>query len=287
MGIENRDYARGPSPRSAGWSGGGGGSVFSTLLVANIVVYLLQNGMSQTTMWLDLNLADIERFELWRLLTYGFCHSLADPMHLAFNMFVLWMFGRFVEPLLGSREYVLFYLAGILVSGLGHLLYQAVSGSPDGAIGASGGVNAVVFLAALTYPQMKVLVFFVIPMPLITMAVLFALVDALGMLGGGSGIANAAHLAGAAFGAAYQHYHWRILPTWRRLEEKIRFRRKSMGRRSFRVVRPEEPAEDMTSSLEEQVDAILDKIHREGEASLSDRERQILKDASQRYRNRT
>jgi DNA-binding CsgD family transcriptional regulator len=38
--------------------------------------------------------------------------------------------------------------------------------------------------------------------------------------------------------------------------------------------------------MDEQVDAILAKIHEHGEASLTDRERTILKQASERYKQR-
>jgi hypothetical protein len=102
-----------------------------------------------------------------------------------------------------------------------------------------------------------------------------------GALQGGSDVAHVAHLGGAAFGVAYKYFGWRILRPWPAL-----FGRGSrswgapLNRPKVRIYEPN------PENLDEQVDAILDKIHREGEASLTDRERSILKDASRRYKNR-
>ena len=47
--------------------------------------------------------------EIWRLFTYQFLH--AGPMHLLFNMWALYFFGRAVEDAMGPRRYLAFYLA--------------------------------------------------------------------------------------------------------------------------------------------------------------------------------
>lgn len=216
---------------------------------------------------------------LWQLITYGFLH--AGLSHLAFNMFALWMFGRAVEPILGSREFLAFYLVGIAISGAGHVLFSAIQNSPAGAVGASGGVLAVVFLTAATFPRMKVYVMLVLPMDLWVMAVIFAVVDVLGMLNPGSGVAHAAHLGGAAFGLAYKYNNWRLIPLWQRMTGWAsgirRRRRKNPNVRIFQP--PKEPDSD-------QVDRLLAKIHEQGEASLTDEEREFLIEASRRMKPR-
>src|SRR5207237_381134 len=73
--------------------------------------------------------------ELWRLLTYGFCH--VNTSHIFFNMFSLWLFGKYVEPIYGAREFLAFYLVGILISGLAFLGFDAAHAVPHGTIGAS------------------------------------------------------------------------------------------------------------------------------------------------------
>ncbi|MEX0701407.1 MAG: rhomboid family intramembrane serine protease [Planctomycetales bacterium] len=223
-----------------------------------------------------LAVAPIRFWELgWRLVTYGFCH--ASLMHIAFNMFVLWMFGRAVEPILGSREFLAFYLAGVVVSGLCHLIVQALSPVP--VLGASGGVMAVVFLTAMYYPRMTVLLMFVIPIELRWLAVLYAVLDVAGAFSETSGVAHAAHLGGAAFGVAYKYFGWRLMPFWDSLAARLRARRPASHPR----VRIHRPSAD---EIRERVDELLDKIHRHGEASLTDAEREFLREASREYRNR-
>ncbi len=161
MGIENRDYVRRGSGGNYGRGFGNPGDnwAINFLLIANVAVFILQNmDLGGVTDALELSLWDIQHFQIWRLVTYGFCHG--GIWHIAINMYVLWMFGRLVEPIYGSREFLAFYLVGIVISGLCHIGIQLVDGSLNPVIGASGGVNAVVFLCAMLYPRMTVLFMF-------------------------------------------------------------------------------------------------------------------------------
>ncbi len=298
MGLENRDYARGNTGGGGGFGGygyAGDNWAIKYLLVANIAVFLLQQFSKQQVVvngfmvmddrlsnWLSLSLADIMHLELWRLVTYGFCH--ANFQHIFFNMFVLWMFGRLVEPIYGSKEFLAFYLTGIVISGLCHIGLQLVDGSIAGVVGASGGVNAVVFLCAMIYPRMTVLFMFIIPIEFRFLAVGYALIDLFGVLGGSqSVVAHAAHLGGAAFGVAYKYYGWRILPLFN-FRKWNRPRRPPRANPDIHAYRP--PEKPQSSNLDSRVDEILIKIQQHGEASLTDEERQILTDASNKYKNR-
>jgi membrane associated rhomboid family serine protease len=64
------------------------------------------------------------------LLTYGFLHSTEDIAHILINMLVLFMFGREVEARYGKREFLLFYLVGIIAAGTG-LVAQRVRGQHE------------------------------------------------------------------------------------------------------------------------------------------------------------
>jgi membrane associated rhomboid family serine protease len=219
---------------------------------------------------------------VWRLLTSGFCHGSFN--HILFNLFVLWMFGRAVESILGSREFLVFYLTGVVISGIGHLLFSVITRDPTGALGASGGVMAVVFLTAMTFPKMKVYVMFVIPMDLWVMAVIYAVVDTLGLLGSGSNVAHAAHLGGAAFGVAYKYYNWRLIPLWYGLLGRTSGWKRPRRNPNVRIFQPTVQSPD--EPIDDQVDAILEKIHQQGEASLTDEEREVLKEASRRLKKK-
>ena len=89
-----------------------------------------------------------------------------------------------------------------------------------------------------------------------------------------STIAGEAHLAGAAFAAAYFYYGWNLeafdWSHWLRPRSKLRVHR---------------PRDDF-QALQEQADLILEKISREGEASLTRRERKKLEQLSREIRYR-
>ena len=284
MGIENRDYIRDHRPR--GFVGGpsSGFSAIKFLLIANGVVFLLQNiPQLAVTEWLSLSLRDISSFQIQRLVTYGFCHG--NLMHILFNMYVLWMFGRAVEPIYNSREFLAFFLTGVVTSGVVHLAIESAQDGHSLVIGASGGVMAVVFLTAMHYPRMTVLLFFVFPIQLRWLAVMYAVADVMGMAEGTSNVAHAAHLGGAAFGMAYHHYHWRIMPYVDGLLRLSQWR-PWRARPRVKIYRPAAPQRD-AKEIERQVNTLLDKIRDHGEASLTDKEREILTEASKWYKNRT
>lgn len=225
---------------------------------------------------------------VWRIVTYGFCHG--NFQHILFNMLVLFFFGRNIEPIYGSKEFLLFFLGGVVVAGIGHLLLQSVMGQNIAAVGASGGVMAVVFLTAMIFPREKVLLMFVIPIELRFLAIGYAVFDLLGVFNPGSGVAHAAHLFGAAFGVAYKYYDWRILGFWTSLRGRFRSFKRTRRGKNVRLYEPEEPAavEQPTprTDLSHRVDELLEKISREGEASLTDSEREDLAEASRRLRER-
>jgi len=132
----------------------------------------------------------------WTLLTSAFGHF--DANHLLFNMFGLWVFGRAVLQAYGPRHLVALYLAGGIVASMFHMV---LSVSPM--LGASGAVLALSVVFALTYPHRKLLLWFVLPIPAYLAVGAFVVLDVLGLVGPGDGIAHAAHLGGAALGAAY------------------------------------------------------------------------------------
>ena len=86
------------------------------------------------------------QLELWQFVSYAFLH--AGFMHIAGNMFFLYLFGNNVNDKLGNVGYLAFYLAGAVFSGIGHVL---LSGSS--VLGASGAVAAVTGAYLVLFPQ--------------------------------------------------------------------------------------------------------------------------------------
>jgi membrane associated rhomboid family serine protease len=85
--------------------------------------------------------------EWWRLVTGAFLH--AGPLHLAMNMFLLWLLAKELEPALGHLNFALCYGVSVLGGALGVVLL-----SPnDPTLGASGGVFGL--MGALVVLQLR------------------------------------------------------------------------------------------------------------------------------------
>src|SRR5918911_4209442 len=81
--------------------------------------------------------------EYWRLVTGGFLH--AGLLHIFFNMYLLWILGQMLEPLLGSGRFAALYFTALLWGSFGALLL-----TPDAhTVGASGAVFGLMGAAAV------------------------------------------------------------------------------------------------------------------------------------------
>ncbi len=71
--------------------------------------------------------------QYWRLITSGFLHE--NLLHIAFNMYLLYLLGMMLEPALGSVKFAAIYFTSLLAGSLGALV---ATGAPS--LGASGAV---------------------------------------------------------------------------------------------------------------------------------------------------
>lgn len=239
--------------------------------------------------WCQLETRKVLHGQVWRLLTCAFCHERSTPWHILFNMLFLYWFGVTLEAMYGQREFLLFYLAAAIVASLAYVALDLATGGSMPAIGASGAVMGVTMLFAIHYPRHIILVMYIIPLEvrwLVVLYVIFDLHPVLLALAGHpqrTGIAHAAHLGGLAFGFLYWKFNLRLAPFTQRLRLP-RWDRTFGSRRGLRVHEPSRRNPDR--KLDSQVDDILRKIHEQGEASLTDRERETLTAASKRYQER-
>jgi rhomboid family protein len=142
------------------------------------------------------------------LLTAMFMHG--GLMHLAGNMWFLWIFGDNIEDDLGRVRYIVFYLLTGLVASLSHvLLNMSGESSQIPSLGASGAISGVMgaYLWLHSHRQVTVLLFRIITQVPGFVAVglwfLFQLATGLNLLGGmeTGGIAYSAHIGGFIAGA--------------------------------------------------------------------------------------
>lgn len=279
MGLYDRDYYRKDEP--AGILAGR--SMVWNLIIANCVVFVLEVIFSDGTLergpvveWLQLPGNFFSHpWEVWRLVTYGFVHG--GFFHLLMNMLGLWSFGEDVEDRLGRAEFVRVYLVTIAFSGLVWLFLQRMGNSnAPGVIGASGAVVGVILLSVLADPKRELFLFGA-RVPAWFVAALFILSDMIGAYRRTGPVAHSVHLAGAAFAAAYFYLGLNletVLPSH------------LFKRLTGPKLRVHKPDDDEPRDLGARVDEILDKIHRQGEASLSSEERRTLEEASRRYQRR-
>ncbi|MDB5353285.1 MAG: putative rane protein [Planctomycetota bacterium] len=324
MGIYDREYYRDETSGS-GWFSGVAPAC-KTIVAINVLVYLAQVllpdlGRNQGGLH-DLFAANSEailrHFKLWQLLTAPFLHDKNDFFHILWNMLFLWMVGREMEAMYGSREFTFLYLTAAVFSTLcWAIVDQMVPGRGGSMVGASGAVMAIVMLYTLYYPRREILLFFVLPVQTWLLLLVFLVSNALMLLqqlqgGGGlhqSSTAFAAHLGGALYGYLYKTFDLRwsrlldrrnrrprlrvISPEPRERErDRPRERPSPLPTTSSRSVtastspRPASPAMFPEEQLDARLDEVLAKIARSGRAGLTEEENHILQEASRRARDR-
>jgi membrane associated rhomboid family serine protease len=230
-------------------------------------------------------------FEFWRFITFQFLH--ADLMHLLFNMIGLYFFGSLVEQYLGSKRYLAFYLiCGMAGAGMYLMLNFAgwsvfsltgrdlpvllVNDPGTPLVGASAGVFGVVMASAFLVPNARVLLFFVIPMRLSTLAYGLVAVALLSVFFGSQNAGGqAAHIGGALAGFWFIRHPHSLHGFFDFLGRYDPTSRSGAAYRAGRL-RTAGAVEDA------EVDRILGKIHREGLQGLTSREKKILREASKR-----
>ncbi|GAB3269386.1 rhomboid family intramembrane serine protease [Arthrobacter pigmenti] len=84
--------------------------------------------------------------EPWRMLTSAFLHSQSFFLHIAFNMYILWLIGNSLEPLLGRIRFLALYLISAFGGSVGVLLLSPVTTLVIGASGAVFGLFGALFV---------------------------------------------------------------------------------------------------------------------------------------------
>jgi membrane associated rhomboid family serine protease len=243
---------------------------------------------------------------VWQLVTFQFLHG-SFP-HLFFNGLGLWMFGRPIEAAFGGRRMLGIWIAGGLVGGLLQLGISAafpLQFSSD-VVGASAGLMTFLAIFCRLEPDARILLALVVPVPArflfyfsVGVALFYTVVPSR------DGVAHAAHLGGLLFGWFWVQagYHrgeglWeRLSEGWQRWNQQRQTRRALAGSVQGRILKPSfrsdsaqapNPAKELSDAefIAREVDPILEKIARDGIASLNAAERQTLEAARQKVTRR-
>ncbi|MDI1247806.1 MAG: rhomboid family intramembrane serine protease [Lacunisphaera sp.] len=289
--LSDRSYMRDDyAPRTT--------SILTWILCALVSGFVLQNiaGLDLVRSRLGSNVVEtlfaltplgLREWHVWTLVTYTLLH--ANILHILFNGLGLYMLGRELLPLLGSRRFLTVMVAAAVTGAILWLATRYLVGGGT-LIGVSASVMALFILFACFYPEREItfLLFFVLPVTIKPKYLAWILlgVDLFGFLfselpGKGSdlGIAYSAHLGGMLAGWVYYRYFhanhgWDRaasieLPAWLRWRKPA----KSPGTGSKgNLAQP-------TTHLRAEVDRILDKINSDGFGALTEDEKRILDEA--------
>ncbi len=212
-------------------------SVTKHLIIINLLMYLarivaIRYGIDFDDL-LGLHFYKAPNFRLYQFFTYMFVH--ASVMHVLFNMFAVWMFGRIMERTLGSQRYLFYYIVCGLGAGLvqegAQLAEYYIQGMDQYAmvntgsgiipmesflnlwntVGASGAVYGILLAFGMTYPN-ELMFIFPLPLPIKAkwFVVIYGVLELLEALSSTQdGVAHMAHLGGMLFG-------WLLLLYWRK-----------------------------------------------------------------------
>ena len=252
-------------------------------LTGFVVTGFLSKSNSDALSWLQFDKANaIEKFQVWQFATYSFVQVI-DWMYipwLVLGIYVLYTIGNELEAEIGSARYLTLYFACAAYGAVAHAVLQylgpviapatyfgqpgrtlTVPGSPFGpAATLCAPVLGIAYTAALAWPRRPVLFFFFLPLRLRAAAVGLGLL----WLGFSFWLDGLGPSIGALVTAA----------TISAIEPRIN---RSFERAAMRRERDQFLEE---VDVRRRTDAILEKITREGMASLTRSERKTLKLAS-------
>jgi len=290
MGYEDRDYYRDEAP--PGMIRFRGAPCWQQLIIVTVIVFIIQVVFTTPQgqlleNWFAMQTSLVLQGQVWRVVTYAFLHG--SPLHLLFNMLAIWFVAREVEAMYGPAEFLRLYLMGAIVGALATMGIDLTVKSNEFVLGASSSVLTLLSLFVFHNPR-RIIYFFwgMLAMEARWLLAIYVFLDLIPVIQAINGlhsgnVAHAAHLGGVVYGYLYFKTRWNPLrllqvPNWKMVKRSV-----GMGPK-LRVVRDEQSEEQ---AFRDQVDRILEKIQKEGEASLSRKERNILIEASKRFKNRT
>ena len=208
----------------------------------------------------------------WTIITSIFLHL--DFSHIFFNMLVLLIGGKIFLSFFSPKKIYTVYILGGIIGNIFFVLSYNIfpvfaDVLPDAvAIGASGGVLAVLIATAAKAPNYQLPIIFIGNVPLKWVAVVLVILDVINIQSGNSG-GHFAHLGGALFGFLYVY-----VPKWNRsLQSKPKIKvRKTEEHRP----KSDEQYNAERAAYRKKVDAILDKVAKSGYQSLTAEEKEFL-----------
>ena len=228
------------------------------------------------------------------LVTAGFLH--VNWLHLLFNMFSLYFFGQSIEQY-GPLPFLLVYFISLVCGHLFSLLVHRHQGDYT-SVGASGAVCGIIFATIALAPNMGI-GFFLLPIsiPAWLFGLLFVAYSIWGVRSRRDNVGHDAHLAGAMAGmiVAILLYPWTLSQNYLAIlavfvpcavfilfivRNPTALLISSAFARRHQAANIDQRYNIDKKQKQEEIDRILEKIHRRGMNSLSQKEKDFLKQNS-------
>jgi hypothetical protein len=146
------------------------------VVLCNALVFVLHLIAPGYESMLTLQREAILHGEIWRLVTWIFIPETMRPFWVFFALLFLWFLGEGLEESIGAFRTTLFYFSGMICCTIVALVF--------GSYGANTFLNlSLLYAFATIHPEYKVLFLFVIPMRIGWLALLSAVLTAIGVLG--------------------------------------------------------------------------------------------------------
>ncbi|MCK6608636.1 MAG: rhomboid family intramembrane serine protease [Flavobacterium sp.] len=167
--------------------------VLLVILAANALISFKAFNDTQFFRKYEFHIGSIRSGEQFRMFSSGFLH--VDLMHLAFNMFTLYMFAPYVINIVGAMYFAYLYF-GSLIGGNLLTLYFHKDDYYYRSVGASGAVMGIIYSAILLEPNLYM--YGIIPGYIFGFA--YLLFSIYGMKAKSDNIGHVAHFGGAIGG---------------------------------------------------------------------------------------
>jgi membrane associated rhomboid family serine protease len=208
----------------------------------------------------------------YTVLTYQFFH--ADFFHILFNMLWLYWMGQLLLDFIKPRQFHFLYIGGGILGAVFYALiftvvpvFKTTTNIP--LIGASACVMAIFTALVTLVPNYSIRLLFVGEIKIKYLLLVYILLDLIGTTSPNAG-GSLAHLGGVLFGFVYV----KLLQNGTDLS--VIFKKKP----KLKVVRNNEPKKQTSNVNQKEIDAILDKISKNGYDKLSKEEKETLFKAS-------
>ena len=220
----------------------------------------------------------------WTAITYMFLHE--RFWHLFFNLWMLWFGGSIFARMQPQKHLAWIYGFGgligaaFVVMAYNLLPFLKTTEMVEPVMGASASALAIMIAAAAYSPDYEIRLFLFSRMKFVWVALVFVAIDLLSITGENPG-GHIAHLGGALFGFVYGFLLRKSAKT--RKERPKKKRKPKVEYTPYKEIKdePQMPRSDeeynrQKAERERDVDAILDKIAKNGYASLTPEEKEFL-----------